>query len=599
MKKQQLRSEVPTELTWNLTDIYADDDEFKAATGAANDRSVRLAAAANDFANDAEHFLEAVQEYYATQVLISHIGVYAMLKTSQDGADPAAQQLQADADQCYSTFGKATAWFKSAVIDLTDAQLTAFKQAEPALNEYGHVLDLIRKQRGHVLPPDQEKILAALAPTLTAAEDIQVTLDDTDLTFGNIDFDGEQQELTRGLMSRIRTEADRPTRKQAAKQAAASYVAFQNTFAKTLDAHIHVQNVGAQLRHYDSARQMDMAQNELPETVYDVLLSKTHAHLDLLHRYYALRKRVLGLDKMYSYDLRVPLNTDAKPERVDYATAKEVALKALAPLGKDYLDHLRVEFASRWVDVPETKGKTTGGYEIGVYGVHPYILLNWADTYNDLSTLVHESGHAMQTVYSDAVQTAWDAEYPAFTAEIASTTNESLLNAYELAQNKADRTKSISLLTEAVDDFVGTLYRQAQFAEFEHFMYTTEANGTPLTAPTLNAKWATIQADYYGPAVTTVDWPTASWAQIPHFFYNYYMYQYATSKAIATTMAKRILTEGDPAVTRYKRFLSAGNSASPVKVLADAGVDILSGDYLDDAFASFAAQLEQLEGLLG
>ncbi|WP_179396063.1 oligoendopeptidase F [Lacticaseibacillus absianus] len=597
MVAQLARQDAPVALTWNLTDLFADAAAFEAGIADLARQDAALVAAQDEFTTDAAHFYAVVRDRYVAENLLERLYVYAELSTSQDQTDAAAQQLQAHVQQALSDHEAALAWLDPAIIALPDAQLAAFKSAMPELTPYAHQLDVIRAQRGHVLAPDQEALLAQLGQSLNAAGTIQATLDDADLTFGQIDWQG-QQTLTKGLLGQVYTRAPRPVRAQAAEQFSTSYVDHRYTFAQTLNAHVHTQNALAQLRHYSSAREMDLSQNQLPEAVYDTLLARTHAHLDLLHRFYGLYKRVLKVDPMYSYDTKMPLSGAEPPLAPDYEASKAIALQALAPLGADYLAHLQDEFDHRWIDVLETRGKTSGGFQTGAYGTHPYILLNWADTYRDMSTLVHESGHAMQTVYSDAHQDYWNAGYPIFTAEVASTTNESLLNAYLLEQYKDDREKTIFLLTESVADFVGTVYRQAQFAEFEQYMYETEAGGTPLTPDTLTPKWTELAHTYLGPDVADSPWPSAGWAQLPHFFYNYYMYQYATSKAIATSFAHRILTEGAPAVAAYKTFLSAGASDTPVNILKAAGVDVTGPDYLDEAFAQFETQLNALAALL-
>ncbi|WP_125706596.1 oligoendopeptidase F [Lacticaseibacillus daqingensis] len=597
MAEQLARQDAPQELTWNLADLFADTAAFDAALQTLAADTTALAAAEATFTQDAGQVLAVIQRFYASQTVLEQVYAYASLSTAQDQTDSAAQQLLAKAQAAATAFSAATAWLEPALIALSADQLTAFEVAEPELAAYHYQLTVIRQRRGHVLDTAQEELLATLGQTLDAPGTIQETLDDADLTFGDIDWHGAQA-LTKGLWGQLATQAPRPVREQAARQMATSYVAHQYTFAQTLNAHVHTQNALAQLRHYDSARQMDLSENQLPESVYDTLLHRTHAHLNLLHRYYALIKRAQGLETLYPYDTHMPLGGTEPPLKPTYEDAKTTALAALAPLGEDYLAHLQDEFDHRWVDVLETRGKTSGGFQLGVYGAHPYILLNWADTYSDMSTLVHESGHALHSVYAFAAQPSWDASYPIFTAEIASTTNESLLNAYLLDQSKGDRATTIYLLTQSVDDFVGTLYRQAQFAEFEQFMYETEAAGTPLTPDTLTPKWQAIAEAYSGPALSQVPWATAGWAQIPHFFYNYYMYQYATSKVIAVSFAHRILTEGAPAVAEYKAFLQAGGSADPVTVLKRAGIDVTQPTYLDEAFAEFEAQLNELEALL-
>ncbi|WP_164507801.1 oligoendopeptidase F [Lacticaseibacillus suibinensis] len=598
MTEQIKRSEAPVALTWDLTALFADEAAFTAAVTEAQAKTKALAKQEQTFTADAQQFAKTLASYYEANEALDRIGMYSMLAVAQDTTDPQAQQLAATAEQATTAFAQAVAWLEPAIVALPESRLAAFEAAEPTLKQYRHALAAIRTQVGHVLAPGEERVLAALGTTIDAPESIQSTLDDADLSFGTIEYDGQTQPMTKGLRRVIGENGPRPVRKQAAKQFDTAYYDHRFTFAQSLQAHVHAQNTLAQIRHYSSARAMDLSQNQISEAVYDTLLAETHAHLDLAHRYYALRKQTLGLDVMHPYDLSLPLTGGKTPFAPTYDEATATTLAALAPLGSDYQAHLEDEFAHRWVDVLETKGKTSGGFEDAAYGVHPYILLNWADNYDAMSTLAHESGHAMQSVYANANQPYWDSQYPIFTAEVASTTNESLLNAYLLNTTKDDRAKQIYLLSDEVENFLGTFYTQARFAEFELFMYQTEASGQPLTAEALTAKWDELEAAYYGPSVTPTPWPKAQWARIPHFFYNYYMYQYATSKAIATTFAKRILTEGEPAVAAYKAFLKAGNSDTPVNLLKRAGIDVTKPDYLDAAFAHVNGRLDQLAKLL-
>ncbi|WP_127850160.1 M3 family oligoendopeptidase [Lacticaseibacillus hulanensis] len=545
MKKQPTRAEVPDELKWDLTDLYADADAFRAALALARQNVAALADLMPTITTSPAHLLKTVQAYYALNAQLGRLEVYTENAVSQDGTDALAQQLAAECEVVVTDFETRSADFEPAIIALSEDDYATFFKEEPQLNKYARVLSKIRQRRGHVLDSTQEELLSALAPTVDAFEDIQATLDDVDLSFGEIETPDGKQDLTWGLVSKLLLSDNRDLRRQARAQSDAAYVAHQNTFAKLLNAHVHTQNAVAKLRNYPSARAMNLAEGEIPEDVYDTLIEQTHKHLDLLHRYNALRKRVLGLEKMYSYDAFVPL-PGGKVMTPSYSEAKAIALKALAPLGPDYLAHIQDEFDHRWIDVVETKGKTSGGYHVAVPGVHSYILLNWDDTYDSLSTLVHESGHAMHATYANEAQSTWNANYTIFTAEIASTTNESLLNAYMLKQTASDQPAQIQLLAESIEDMVGAFFSQVRFAEFEHFMYTTEAAGNALTPAVLTAKWQELSRTYNGDAFTEVPWANAGWAAVPHFFYDYYVYQYATSKAAAIAFEKRILS-GDQA----------------------------------------------------
>ncbi|MCH4058586.1 MAG: oligoendopeptidase F [Pediococcus pentosaceus] len=492
----------------------------------------------------------------------------------------------------------AVSFYDPKITQLSAAQLDQFLDEKPELKQYEFNLRRIQEQAAHTLTPAEEKLLAQLQPAIDDASDISSKLDDADLDFGMIkDENGEEVQLTNATASEFATSADQDMRMRASKQVAKAYRSMRNTFGATLKSHVHSQNILATIRHFDSARQMNLADQKIPEAVYDTLINTTHEHLDLMHDYYAFRKAYLGLDHMYQFDRHVPLVADAKLS-LAFEEGKKVTMAALAPLGKDYQNYLQEEFEQRWIDAAENKGKRSGGYEDDVYGVHPYILLNWNDIYDSTSTLAHESGHALQSVYTDKAQPFWYSQYPIFIAEIASTLNESLLNHYMLEKYADDPQIKAFILTQDVDNFIGTVYRQTLFAEFEHFIYTEDAKGTTLTPDLMADKFNGLFKEYNGDAVTDLPWKDDTWAQIPHFYYDYYVYQYATSKAIATALADDIISGKPGALENYKKFLSAGASNYPVEIVKQAGVDVTKRDYLDQAFKLFGEEVEELKRIL-
>lgn len=596
MAKEQLkREDVPESLTWNIEDIFKSDQEFEDAIKRVEGYIAQIEPYSDKVTDSASNLLKVTDLAALAGEELGKVYGYAARTNDSDTANARGNQLLNSALLIYNRFSAAMAFYDPSVTSLGKEKLTEFLEDEPELQKYRFNLERIQSQSAHTLKSNEEKLLAQLEPAIDDAADISTKLDDTDLNFGMIkNEDGEDVQLTNATASIFATSSDPDMRMRAAKQLDTAYYSVRNTFAATLRSHVHAQNIVSEIRHFDSARQMNLSENNIPESVYDTLVSVTHEHLDLLHDYYSFRKKVLGLDKMYQHDRHVPLVSDAKLD-FTFDEGKKIASEALAPLGKDYLGYLSEEFSNRWIDAAENKGKRSGGYEDDVYGIHPYILLNWSDVYDSTSTLVHESGHALQSVYTDKAQPYWYSHYPIFTAEIASTLNEGLLNNYMLKKYEKQPKIQAFILTQDIDNFIGTIYRQTLFAEFEHFIYTEDAKGTTLTPDLMAEKFNGLFEEYNGSAVEKTPWPDDTWARIPHFYYNYYVYQYATSKAIATSLGADILEQKPGSVERYKEFLSAGASDYPVDIIKKAGIDVTNREYLDKAFRVFEKEVKQLK----
>lgn len=597
-KKQLTRSEVPVELTWNVDDIFANKSEFDQAIKHLELDIEQLKGFSESGTENADNLLRLTELLYSSEELLMKVYGYAARINDGDTADPYGNDLINRALLIVNKWEAAVSFYDPAITKLSSQQLDRFLTEQPLLSKYEFNLRRIQRQAEHTLSPAEEKLLAQLQPAVDDAAEISTKLDDADLDFGVIkDENGEEVQLTNATASEFATSSNQEMRKRAAKQVAEAYHSVRNTFASTLKSHVHAQNIVATIRHYESARQMNLDDQKIPETVYDTLVKTTHKHLDLMHDYYAFRKEYLGLDQMYQFDRHVPLVADAKLS-LTFEEGKKATMAALAPLGEDYQEFLEEEFSHRWIDSAENKGKRSGGYEDDVYGVHPYILLNWNDIYDSTSTLAHESGHALQSVYTDKSQPFWYSQYPIFIAEIASTLNESLLNHYMLEKYANDPQIKAFILTQDIDNFIGTVYRQTLFAEFEHFIYTEDAKGTTLTPDLLADKFNGLFEEYNGDAITKLPWADDTWAQIPHFYYDYYVYQYATSKAIAVSLADDIISGKPGALESYKEFLSAGASDYPVDIVKRAGVDVTKSDYLDHAFKLFGQEVHELKNNL-
>ena len=451
--------------------------------------------------------------------------------------------------------------------------------------------------RPHTLPAEQEALLAGAGEIFGAASNTFAVLNNADLVFPVItDSQGEQIQLSHGVYGQLMESTDRTVRQAAYEGLYQVYEQFRNTFAQTLSTNVKTHNYRAKVRHFDSARAAALSGNHIPESVYDTLVAVVNQNLPLLHRYVALRKRLLGLEELYMYDMYTPLVGEA-PIQYTYEEAVAKAKEALTPLGDEYQEVVAEAFSSRWIDVVENKGKRSGAYSSGAYDTAPYILLNWHDTLDQLFTLVHEMGHSVHSYFTRNNQPFVYGDYSIFLAEIASTTNENILTEY-LLETEKDPLVRAYVLNHYLDGFKGTIFRQTQFAEFEHFIHEEDAAGVPLTAEYLSENYGKLNAKYYGDAVTYDDEIKLEWSRIPHFYYNYYVFQYATGFSAASALSKKILAEEPQALENYLNYLKAGSSDYPIEVMKKAGVDMTKPDYLEEAMKVFAARLDELEALL-
>lgn len=591
------RDEVPTSQTWDLSTIYPTDAAWEAAFADLSDRLDGATYFAEHVTDSGAALLQALQYGLGLMRDLETLYVYASMKNDQDTTNSQYQGMFDQVQGLAARVSSAIAFFDPAVLSLTDAQWHEFNATTPELADYQHYFDAILTQKGHVLSADQESLLAAAGDVFGASEKTFSILDNADIKFGTVKNDvGETEQLSNGVYARLLESTNPSVRKETFQTFYKSYIALENTFASTLSSHIKGHNFMAQAHHYDSARQASLAANQVPEVVYDTLVEQVNQALPLLHRYVALRKRLLGLQELHSYDLYTPIL--GEPDyAIDFESAKAEALEALAPLGEDYLDIVNQAFDSRWIDVVENQGKRSGAYSGGAYDTNPFMLLNWVDNLNNLYTLVHEMGHSAHSYLTRHNQPYQYGDYPIFLAEIASTTNENLLTDY-LLKTVDDKALRAYILNQYLDGFKGTVFRQTQFAEFEQWMHQQDAAGVPLTAEVLDQAYADLNQRYYGEALTPDPEIAHEWERIPHFYYNFYVFQYSTGFAAATALSDQIIQEGQPAVDRYKTYLKAGSSAYPIDVMKQAGVDMTKPDYLQEAFATFEQRLNEFEELV-
>ena len=597
-KELPARSAVPTELKWDLTLLYPDDQAMKDQLEQTVSQAHQLHQLAGHLGDDGETLLKALQMSKSIGEALEREYVYAFLRRDSDTTDAQATELYGVAEQKATEIETALSFMDPEIVKLDQAELDRWLKNVAGLDEFKFALHQIRLQRGHVLTVDEEQLLSRLSRSLDSADTIYNTLNDADLHFGKIkDENGDTVELTHGNRSQFTESTDREVRKAAVLAYQKPYHDLRNTFAATLNSYIDSRNSIATLRHYKSARQASLSANQIDEQVYDTLVATVNQHLDLAHRWYRIKKKALKLEPFYQYDIGVPL-AGKDLLRTTFAEGKQMVMDAMQVMGPDYIDGLKKEFDNRWIDAAENRGKRSGGYQIGVYQANPYILLNWTDKLYSTFVLAHESGHAMHSWFSQHHQPSEYADAPIFLAEVASTFNENILTEYLLNKYRDNRKLQVFILEQSINGFIGSIYRQTQFAEFEDTAYREQQKGRTLTADYLDQISHQLVEKYYGPNVKLVGTDTQSWAYVPHFYMNYYVYQYVTSWAIATTLSERVWTKQPGALDRYLDFLSAGGSADPITILKRAGVDVTNGQYLNDSLKVLQKRLDQIEGLL-
>ncbi|WP_203289749.1 oligoendopeptidase F [Metabacillus sp. cB07] len=591
------RSEVAAEDTWRLEDIFKNDEAWEAEFKEVKAALPKMEEYKGKLGDSADAFLEALTYQDSVMERLGKLYTYAHMRYDQDTGNSHYQGLNDRAANLYTQASSVSSYMIPEILEMDEAKIKEFLQEKEELKVYGHTLDEINRQRPHVLSAEQEAMLAQASDVLSSSSNTFGMLNNADLEFPSIkDEDGEEVEVTHGRYIRFLESEDRRVREDAFKAVYGTYDKYKNTFASTLSGAVKKDNFYATVRNYSSAREAALSNNNIPEEVYENLVKTVNDNLHLLHKYIELRKKVLGLQELHMYDLFTPLVKDVKM-KVPYAEAKDYLLKGLAPLGEEYIAILNEGFENRWVDVHENKGKRSGAYSSGTYGTNPYILMNWQDNVNNLFTLAHEFGHSVHSYYTRNSQPYQYGHYSIFVAEVASTCNEALLNDY-LLKTIDDKKKQLYLLNHYLEGFRGTVFRQTMFAEYEHAIHKKAQDGEPLTPDLLTELYYDLNKKYFGEHLTVDEEIGLEWARIPHFYYNYYVYQYATGFSAATALSKQILEEGEPAVKRYIEFLKSGSSDYPIEVLKKAGVDMTSKEPIEEALKVFEEKLNEMEQLL-
>ncbi len=595
------RAEVDPADRWRLEDIFPDDAAWEQAYSRLQAEVDAPGRWRGRLGRSAEGLLEALRLRDAQSQVLELLFAYAHMRSDEDTRVASYQGLAARVASLGAQVESAWAFLEPELLALPEGTLRQWVSAPPSgaegLAVYAHKMDELLRQKPHVLSTAEEELLARSSEMGQAPDNIFGMLNDADLTFPPVhDERGQEVELTKGRFVRLLESTERSVRQEAFTTFYATYARQRNTLGATLAAAVKRDWFYAQSRHYGSAVEAALDQDNIPLAVYDNLVAVVREHLPLLHRYLRLRRRVLGLERLHMYDLYVRL-VEEPEAHVPYADAVRTVERGLAPLGEDYLKRFRQGLAGGWVDIYENQGKTGGAYSWGVYGVHPFVLLNYQGNIDHVFTIAHEFGHALHSELTQARQPYPYARYSIFVAEVASTVNEALLMAHLLEEAPAGRQRAY-LVNHYLEEFRGTLFRQVMFAEFERRIHEEVERGGALTADSLSSIYRALNLDYYGPEVEVDQEIDLEWARIPHFYRAYYVYKYATGFSAAQALASALRGEGPAARERYLEFLRGGSSRYPVELLRGAGVDMASPQPVRQALAVFAGLVQELEGLL-
>lgn len=593
--KIRIREEIPEEDKWAIEDLYASDDlwERELATIAA-DREY-LAAFDGELGSDGRTLFAYLERMEQVNVKAERLGNYCMRRADEDTRNPVYQAMSGKFMSVMVELGAACSFDTPQIMAISEETLDGFYSACPALERYRRYLTNLRRRRAHTLSAAEEKLLAAAGEMAQAPDTIYGALTDADMKFPDaVDAEGNPHPLTQGTFVSLEESPDRVLRRSAYEALYDTLSDYSNTAAAILNAQNKQLKFFADARKYGSALEASLDATNVPVAVYDNLIEAVHQNLDKMHRYVSLRKRLLGVDELHFYDVYTPL-LPGVDKRIPYDQAKKTVYDALYPLGEDYRAILKEGLENRWVDVYQNVGKRSGAYSAGA-AVHPYVLLNYTGTLDSQFTLAHEMGHALHSYLSNQHQNPIDADYVIFVAEVASTCNEALLMEYLLGKT-TDKQERAYLINHFLEQFKGTIYRQTMFAEFERSIGRMTAQGQTLTAEVLSGKYKRLNELYFGPDMVVDDRIAVEWARIPHFYYNYYVFQYATGYSAAIALSRRILKEGEPAVKDYLNFLSGGCSKSPIDLLKGAGVDMTSPEPVNQALQLFGQLLDEMEAL--
>lgn len=591
MQKAKQRSEIAQQDKWRIEDIYATDEAWEADYNECIRRAKEKCVYQGRLAESAQILYQALKESDEADLLVEHVYVYAFMKYYEDTANAVYQEMSGRAQAAVTKLSEKYAFLTPEILAIDQKKMQEYLNSD-TLALYRHALEDILAKKEHALSEKEERLLAMAGQVTASPNEIFSKFNNADVKFGTIlDEDGNEVELTNGRYSVFMESNNRSVRENAFKALYRQYGNYKNTLAATYYANVKQACFYAKARKYDSTLQMYLSGSFIPEKVYHNLIETVHKNLDKMHAYVSLRKQVLGVDELHFYDIYAPMVSDITM-KIPYEEAKDIALKALAPLGEEYLSKVKEGFESGWVDVYENTGKRTGAFSWGTYGVHPYVFLNYTDTLNDVFTLVHEMGHAMHTYYSNANQPYPYAGYRIFVAEVASTCNEALLMQY-LLKNCTDLSEKKYLMNHYFEQFKGTLFRQTMFAEFEMITHKMAEDGEVLSAQALCDVCRKLNEEYFGEDMVIDDEIALEWSRIPHFYTPFYVYQYATGYSAAIAIASKIFKGDEKTLKGYKQFLSGGCSMHPIDLLKLCGIDMESPQVIQEALDVFGQLLEE------
>ncbi len=594
--KIRKRSEIPAEDTWALEDLYATDELWEQELETLETDKELLASFCGKLAESADTLCAYMENMERVDSKVELLANYIMRKADQDTRNAHYQALSGKFMSVLVAVGAAVSFETPEIVAISEETLETFYKTCPKLERYRRYLTDARRLKAHILSPQEEKLLASAGELSQMPDTVYGMFADADLKFDDaVDSQGVSHPLSQGSFVSYEESEDQVLRKSAYENLYRSFSNFKNTAAGLLNGQNKQLKFFAQARNYENAFEASLARTNVPTQVYLNLIEAVHKNLDKMHRYVRLRKKALRLEKLHFYDIYTPLvkKVDSK---IPFAQAKQTVYDALAPLGEEYRKILKEGFENRWIDVYENEGKRSGAYSAGA-SVHPYVLLNYTGTLDSQFTLAHEMGHALHSYYSNRKQNPIDADYVIFVAEVASTCNEALLMEY-LLKKTTDKKERAYLINHFLDQFKGTLFRQTMFAEFELNIGKMVQAGQTLTADVLCQEYRRLNELYYGPDMVVDDEIAMEWARIPHFYYNYYVFQYATGYSAAIALSRRILDEGETAVTDYLNFLSGGCSKSPVDLLKNAGVDMSGPEPVNAALSLFGQLLDEMEAII-
>ena len=590
------RSEIPAEDKWAIEDLFSTDELWEQSLASLAEDQAYLTSFAGRLQDSPETlyaFLERTEQVNARAELLAN---YAMRKSDEDTRDPAYQAMVGKFMSVVVELSAATSFDTPQIMAISEETLEDFYSRYPKLERYRRYLTNLRRRKAHTLSEAEEKLLAAAGEMSQAPETIFSTFGNADLKYPDaVDADGNKHQVTSGTFVPLEMNPDRVLRQSAYESLYGTLDSFKNTAASLLNAQNKQLKFFAEARKYENAFEASLDRTNVPTSVYLNLIEAVHQNLDKMHRYVRLRKKLLGLDELHFYDIYTPLLADVD-KKIPYAQAKQTIYDALHPLGDSYRAILKEGFENRWVDVYQNVGKRSGAYSAGA-AVHPFVLMNYSGTLDSQFTLAHEMGHAIHSYLSNKHQNPIDADYVIFVAEVASTCNEALLMEYLLGKT-TDKKERAYLINHFLEQFKGTLYRQTMFAEFELNIGRMVAQGQTLTADVLSAEYKRLNELYFGPDMAVDDRIAMEWARIPHFYYNYYVFQYATGYSAAIALSRKILREGESAVKDYLNFLSGGCSRAPIDLLKGAGVDMTSPEPVNQALELFGRLLDEMEALM-